>query len=366
MQKLFVSGEGNRSYPVLVDKALFTSSKWLEKDRFPSLRGTIVTNSKVKPLYGQRLLSFFTDLGFSLDMITIPDGEIHKNLATVEEIYHQLIKLNLDRKSFLLSLGGGVITDITGFVASTFLRGIAYFQVPTSLLAQVDSSIGGKTGVNLPEGKNLVGTFYQPGMVLVDVSFLKTLPEREFREGLAEVAKTAFLVGNEFLDFLTKVGENIEKDQLNIMEEVVFRSLLFKKEIVEKDEKETGLRKILNYGHTIGHALEQSLGYGVLRHGEAVAVGMVGEAIIAREMGLAPPDLCSSQISLLRALKLPTQLEAKINWVKFKSALFQDKKKEGGEVKFSLLKDFGYPLLEVKVKEEVIVFALSQICEGVE
>jgi len=281
MRKLVVSLAEGRSYPIFIGESLFSEKQWIEAVAFPSRRGVLVTNTTLDRLHAETVLSFFAGEGFAMHKVVIPDGEEHKNLKTVEAIYHELLKFGLDRKSFLLALGGGVVTDITGFVASTFLRGIAYFQVPTSLLAQVDSSIGGKTGVNLEEGKNLVGTFYQPGGVFIDLSFLKTLPEREYREGLSEVLKAAFLSGGEFLHLVEKEKEALKSQDPEILEEVVVRAVDFKRKIVEEDEKEEGLRSVLNYGHTIGHALEKALGYGQMRHGEAVAVGMVGEALLS-------------------------------------------------------------------------------------
>ena len=214
---------------------LLEEMNWLE-EIIPSSFGVIVTNSRVGSLYEERVSSFFSRQGFTIQVVTIPDGEEYKNLSTVEFIYKQLLNLDLDRKSFLLALGGGVITDITGFVASTFLRGIPYFSIPTTVLAQVDSSIGGKTGVNLPQGKNLVGTFYPPAGVFIDLSFLRTLPPREYKEGLAEVAKTFFLAEGEI--FPLEKRENSFSRRRNW--KTNFQSLSLKKKIVEEDEKERG------------------------------------------------------------------------------------------------------------------------------
>ena len=221
---------------------------------------TIVTNSTVGPLYAQKIIKILKEKDFIPSMVTIPDGEEYKQLNTVEKIYHELLNQGLDRKGFLIALGGGVITDITGFVASTYLRGIPYFQIPTSLLAQVDSSVGGKTGVNVEEGKNLIGTFYQPNGVIIGLDFLQSLPDREFREGLSEVIKASLLKGGEFFEFFRKNISMILGQDQKTLEEVIYQSIQFKREIVQEDEKESGVRSILNYGHTLGHAFEKPLG----------------------------------------------------------------------------------------------------------
>lgn len=363
MREIVVSLPEGRRYQVLVDASLFSRSDWLSCVSFPSSRGVILTNDRVGELYAGKVREFFTRCGYALDIVPIPDGEEHKNLRTVEAIYHRLLALGLDRKSFLLALGGGVVTDIGGFVASTFLRGIAYYQIPTSLLAQVDSSIGGKTGVNLEEGKNLVGTFYQPSGVFVDLSFLDTLPEREYREGLAEVVKTAFLEGEEFVMFLLAHTEGILQREKDVLEEMVTRAIVYKKEIVERDEKEKGLRSVLNYGHTIGHALERAAGYGVLRHGEAVSVGMCGEALLALRMGLSTEEVYKLQREVLAGFGLPLRIPQKIEAGEFLSALWKDKKKERGKVRFTFLERPGKPILGVEVQEEAVLQVLPELCE---
>lgn len=360
MRKLVVCGESHRQYPVFLDPNLLERDDWLQEVQFPSSRGVIITNSQVGPLYGEEVSSFFSRHGFNIQVVTIPDGEEYKNLSLVEFIYDQLLSLDLDRKSFLLALGGGVITDITGFVASTFLRGIVYFSIPTTLLAQVDSSIGGKTGVNLPQGKNLVGTFYPPWGVFIDLSFLHTLPPREYEEGLAEVAKTFFLAGGEILSLLEEKEKIISREE-KILEEIVFQSLSFKKKVVEKDEREKGLRSILNYGHTIGHALERVEGYGKLRHGEAVALGMMGEAILGENLGITSSKVVEKQREVLANFHLPTQLQFQINREEFFSALHQDKKKEKGRIKLVFLRDFGQPIWGVEVNDNKIEEALSYL-----
>lgn len=363
MREITVSLPEGRSYRVFIDPLLFSQDDWLQEVSFPSRRGVILTNDLVETLHAERVQRFFAQRGYAVDVVAIPDGEEHKNLATVERVYHRLLALDLDRKSFLLALGGGVITDLAGFVASTFLRGIAYYQIPTSLLAQVDSSVGGKTGVNLEEGKNLVGTFYQPSGVFIDLSFLETLPEREYREGLAEVAKAAFLEGEDFTTFLLKHTEDILGRKGTILEEMIARSIAFKKAVVERDEREGGLRSILNYGHTIGHALEKAMGYGVLRHGEAVSVGMRGEALLACALGVGTEEVYTIQKTVLEKLGLPLRTPQKINLNTFFSALWRDKKREGQKVRCTLLADLGKPVTGVEVEKSAILKVLPEICE---
>jgi 3-dehydroquinate synthase len=342
----------DRIYPVFIGQGLFEQGILFELD-LPFSEGALITNQKVGPLHAEKVQQAFRERGFELASLELPDGEEFKTLASAEKAYHFLLEKGLDRKSFLVTLGGGVITDLGGFVASTFMRGIAYYQVPTSLLAQVDSSVGGKTGVNLEEGKNLVGTFYQPYGVIIELSFLETLPEREYREGLAEVAKAAFLAGGEFLELLSTEGRAILERDYQVLEEVVGKAVAFKKEIVEQDERERGLRSILNYGHTVAHGLEKALGYGVLRHGEAVAVGMMVEAMIGLEMGITRPRVIQIQRTILQGLGLPLTVEIPLNFEGFWAILKYDKKREAQHIKFALLRDFGDPVFGVSVPEEV-------------
>ncbi|MGQ9622609.1 MAG: 3-dehydroquinate synthase [Candidatus Caldatribacteriaceae bacterium] len=363
MREITVSFHSGRSYPVFLAGDLFLQKEWFEKIDFPSCRGAVLTNDRVGELYAERVCRFFEKQGYSLGVVIVPDGEEYKSIKTVEEIYHKLLVLDLDRRSFLLALGGGVITDLAGFVASTFLRGIAYYQIPTSLLAQVDSSIGGKTGINLEEGKNLVGTFYQPFGVFIDLSFLDTLPEREYREGLAEVAKAAFLEGEASVNFLLEHSSDILQRRRDVLEEIVASAILFKKGIVERDEKEENLRSILNYGHTIGHALERALGYGVLRHGEAVSVGMMGEALLGEELRISRERVSQVQRELLGRFGLPLSIPQEVGLPEFLLALYKDKKKQAGRVRFALLEDLGRPVTGVEVEEGEILKVLRKICE---
>ncbi|NLJ48524.1 MAG: 3-dehydroquinate synthase [Candidatus Atribacteria bacterium] len=362
MQNLLIQTR-DKQYTVLILPQVLSSSDWLNHFLFPSQKGVIITNTTVGPLYEQGVQQLFHERGFDIKTITIPDGEEYKQLTTVEHIYHELLKLGLDRKSFLVALGGGVITDITGFVASTYLRGIPYLQIPTSLLAQVDSSVGGKTGVNIEEGKNLIGTFYQPDGVIVGLDFLKSLPDREFREGLSEIMKAAFLSGGDFFEFFQKNIPLILKRDQKILEELISQSIQFKGEIVQKDEKESGVRSILNYGHTLGHAFEKTLGYGALRHGEAVAVGMMGAAIIAERMGMISADLVNIHQELLVRCGLPISFPYSIKVDTFIQSLLKDKKNVSGSLRMVLLKAIGKPAYSVQVEMGLVLDILPQLVE---
>ena len=352
-----------KRYPVILLPSLFTSPDWFDQIQFPSRKLTIVTNSIVGSLYLQKIKNIFKEKNFIVSSVTIPDGEEYKQLNTVEKIYHELLRQGLDRKSFLIALGGGVITDITGFVASTYLRGIPYFQIPTSLLAQVDSSVGGKTGVNLEEGKNLIGTFYQPEGVMVGLDFLQSLPDREFREGLSEVIKASLLKGGEFFEFFRKNISMILGQDQKTLEEVIYQSIQFKGEIIQEDEKESGIRSILNYGHTLGHAFEKTLGYGALRHGEAVAVGMIGAAKIAEEMGMMSADLVNIHQKLLVRCGLPTSLPYSVNANIFIQSLLKDKKNVSGSLRMVLLEAIGKPVSSIPVEMGLVLDVLPQLVE---
>ena len=361
--RIFSVPTKTNQYPVFLLPSLFSSTDWLSQLQFPSRKVAIITNSTVGTLYLQKIEKIFKENNYVVATVTIPDGEEYKGLGTVEKIYHNLLNQGLDRKSFLVALGGGVITDITGFVASTYLRGIRYYQIPTSLLAQVDSSIGGKTGVNLEEGKNLIGTFYQPDGVIIGLDFLKSLPDREYREGLSEVIKTAFLKGGKFFEFFQRnIPLILARDQ-ETLEEVIFQSIKFKGEIVQKDEKESGVRSILNYGHTLGHAFEKTLGYGALRHGEAVAVGMMGAAMIAERMGMISSQVVDLHQELLMRCGLPISFPYSVSTEVFIRSLLKDKKNVGGSLRMVLLKAIGKPVHSVQVEMELILDILPRLVE---
>jgi 3-dehydroquinate synthase len=272
--------------------------------------------------------------------VEIPDGEEYKSLATLEEICNRLVEQGLDRGSWLLALGGGVVGDLAGFAAAVFLRGIPFVQVPTTLLAQVDSSVGGKTGVNLAAGKNLVGAFYQPRLVVIDVATLTTLAEREFRSGLAEVVKYGMVLDRELFDFLEAQAAHLLARELECLLSVIRCSCKMKAAVVEQDEREADLRAVLNYGHTIGHAVETLTGYRQFSHGEAVAIGMVRAARCAEFQGLARQDDTARLLRLLASFGLPVEPPA-FPLHDYAEALLRDKKVREGGVRFVLNRGIG-------------------------
>jgi 3-dehydroquinate synthase len=294
----------------------------------------------VAPHYLDRVLSSLHAVGYIANEMIVPAGEEHKNLGTVELLWRSCLEAGLDRKSTLVGLGGGVVGDMAGFVAATFMRGCNWVAVPTTLLAMVDASIGGKTGFDLPEGKNLVGTFNPPRMVLADPDVLSTLPERELRSGLAEVVKHGVIADPELFDLCAQDWETV----ISRLPDVVRRGMGVKVKIIEEDPYEQGVRAALNLGHTIGHAVELVSGFNLL-HGEAVAIGMVAEARLAERLAVAGPGTSDALERVLVALGLPVEIPKDLERNKLISAMKVDKKKRSGVVRFALPVKIG----EVKV-----------------
>ncbi len=268
----------------------------------------VVTNDTVKRLYGSRILRGLKAAGFKPTVLSLPDGERTKSLKWVSAILDELVRCRYERKTLLLALGGGVIGDVAGFAASIYLRGIPFVQVPTTLVAQVDSSIGGKTGVNHPLGKNLIGSFYQPKLVLSDPGVLRTLPAREYRAGLAEVIKYGVIADAEFFDFLERDMRRVLDLEPTAVHHIIRTSSVIKAAVVSEDEREGDRRRILNFGHTVGHALETVTGYRRYKHGEAVAIGMVAAARLAGDLGLADSSVATRIRDVVEAAGLPAQL----------------------------------------------------------
>ena len=333
---------GNRSYRILIGERLLerlgTECAKLELGSGCA----VITDRNVAPQFGKEALRSLTAAGFEPFLITVPAGETAKSLKTVQYCNDQLAAHRLERKSFIVALGGGVVGDLAGFVAATYLRGIAFVQVPTTLLAQVDSSVGGKVGVNLTAGKNLVGAFYQPRLVLCDLKTLHTLPEREFRAGLAEVIKYGIIYDASFFKRLESDLHNLLKRDPNILADVVARCCEIKAEVVGQDETEIGLRAILNFGHTIGHGLEAISGYGKYLHGEAISIGQVAAArLSAILLGLAGRDV-ERIVALFEKAGLPTNVHLKpAQMERLFNAMRLDKKVSAGELKFVLARRIG-------------------------
>ncbi len=339
----------------VIDRAGLTTKVKDETDRY-----VIVTDSDVNPLYGQRVLERLKETTRPVDIIEIPAGESSKSLETVLGVARRLVELSASRKSLLIALGGGVVGDVTGFVASVYMRSIPYIQIPTTLLAQVDSSVGGKTGVDLPEGKNLVGTFYQPKAVYIDLSVLKTLSDKDFGNGLAEIIKYSIIANHGLFELLEQENAGIKKRDISLMKTLVGRSCKIKAGIVEVDEKESDLRRVLNFGHTLGHALEAASDYG-LPHGEAVAIGMVGAAMISRKLNHLDEDSFARIVGLIKSYGLPTTIRAGMETAQITSFMATDKKAVGGQLHFVLTKAIGVPFVTPEVPSGVVLEAIEEL-----
>lgn len=298
--------------------------------------------------------------GIDVDLCLLPPGETQKKPATAARLYDRMARFRMERKSILVAVGGGVVTDLGGFVASTYMRGIPLFLVPTTLLGQVDAAIGGKTGVNLAHGKNLIGTFYQPKAVLLDPAALATLPDREFTGGLGEVIKYGMIQDAGLLDYIERNLEAMRKRDPAVLEEIVFRCATIKAAVVGQDEKEYGLRAILNYGHTVGHALETAGGYVKLHHGEAISIGMEAEAFMAMELGLTNVETLAAQNRILKACGLPTRGKG-LPQKRVLQAMQLDKKGHHGRPRFVLPEAVGRVRFEVEVPDEIVVKALRTV-----
>jgi 3-dehydroquinate synthase len=292
-------------YSIHIGKGVRRQAGPLLRDLGASGAVALVTHSELPPLHAAGVVSSLEDAGFQVEHAFVPQGEASKSLEALASLYHRFAQMRLDRRSTVVALGGGVIGDLAGFAAATYLRGIGLVQVPTTLLAQVDASVGGKTAIDLPAGKNLVGAFYQPRLVVADVETLSTLTPAELRSGLAEVVKYGVIADAALFDYLEREAGRILAGDPDALERIVVRSCEIKADVVRQDPTEQGLRAILNYGHTLGHALEAVLGYGVIPHGEAVAMGMSAAAKLAVRLGLFDPAAAARQDQLLHRFGLP-------------------------------------------------------------
>ncbi len=307
----------------------------------------IVSNPTIWPLYGEQVKNAIQKSGAEVCHALIPDGEKYKNLTELEKLLNELVQQKLDRSSLLIALGGGIVGDVTGFAAASFMRGIPFVQIPTTLLAQVDSSVGGKTGVNLVSGKNLVGAFYQPKMVFINWNILATLPERECRAGYAEVIKSGIIYDEQLFTILEAETRNIFNEFANgtpekapALSEIIKRCCEIKAEVVAEDEHERGLRAILNYGHTFAHAIEMLTNYKQFVHGEAVAIGMNAAAVLANKLGMCDSELINRQKMLIEAAGLPTKIPL-FDTEKVIEAFYRDKKTTSSGLNFVLPTSIG-------------------------
>jgi 3-dehydroquinate synthase len=329
----------DRSYPIHIGTKLLSNAALLT----PHLKRrhvAIVTNTTVAPLYLATLQQSLENAGVKVIPIVLPDGETYKNSETLNKIYDALLENRCERSTTLIALGGGVIGDLTGYAAATYLRGVPFIQIPTTLLSQVDSSVGGKTGINHPLGKNMVGAFYQPQVVLADIDTLRTLPEREFSAGMAEVIKYGLIRDAEFFAWIEENISALMSLDEQALSYAIFRSCQNKAEVVARDEHENGERALLNLGHTFGHAIENAMGYGVWLHGEAVAAGTVMAADLSRKMEWLAPEDISRIISIFQAAHLPVKAP-NLGVDKYLDLMSMDKKVADGKIRLILQQAIG-------------------------
>ena len=352
-----LSPQLDRSYPIYIGNGILEQVERI----LPYLkqkRVAIVTNETVAPFYLQKFQSAFERNQVSTVTIILPDGEHYKDWKTLNLIYDALLKQNCERKTTLIALGGGVIGDLTGFAAATYLRGIPFIQVPTTLLAQVDSSVGGKTGINHPLGKNMIGAFYQPLLVLADSATLSTLPDREFRSGIAEVIKYGLIWDDAFFSWLEENMNKLVARDLTVLNKAICRSCEIKAEIVAADEFESGVRSLLNLGHTFGHAIENAMGYGQWLHGEAVAAGTLVAAELSKRKGLIKETEIVRIKRLFQLADLPVSLPA-ISPNQYLDLMKLDKKVEGGKMRFILLNQIGKAAIFDNIPESLVIETMT-------
>ena len=330
---------GDRGYPIHIGEGLLDQAA-LYAPHVSGRRAAVVTNDKVAPLYADRLERALVLAGARVQRIVLPDGESHKSWQVLDRIFAALLQAEADRRTVLVALGGGVVGDMAGFAAATYQRGVAHLQVPTTLLAQVDSSVGGKTAINHPLGKNMIGAFHQPGAVVADTATLASLPEREYASGLAEVVKYGAIHDVAFLAWIEAHVAALRKRDAAALAHAIRRSCEIKAEIVAADEREGGVRALLNFGHTFGHAIESAAGYGAWLHGEAVAAGMVLAARFSARQGRIDPRDAERLATLLAAMGLPTEAPGYglDTWLEY---MGRDKKNEDGRITLVLLDALG-------------------------
>ncbi len=333
---------GERSYAIEIGSGTLAGLGELVKRISPCVHAVLIADERVEEPHARTAVKSLSDAGLEVDLVLVESGEDSKSIEMAEQLWNAMLDHGADRKSVVVAVGGGVIGDLAGFVAATFARGLDFFQVPTTLLAAVDSSVGGKVGINLPAAKNMVGSFWQPRGVLIDTDTLRTLPEREYISGLAEVVKYGVILDESFFAYLEKHVEKILARDGGALLEIISRSCRLKADVVERDERETsGLRAVLNYGHTFGHALEAIAGYGEYLHGEAVSIGMECAARLAFKLGRIDEQFLARQTSLLKRLGLPIKMP-RLDTQSLLDAMLRDKKVEKRELRFVLPTRMGH------------------------
>ena len=348
---------GERAYPIIIAPNALDNAAALNQ----AIAGNtvvIVSNTTVAPLYAEQLAQTVRELGKTVHIHILPDGEQYKDLANWQSIFDTLLSKQCDRKTTLIALGGGVIGDMAGFAAAAYMRGVPFIQCPTTLLSQVDSSVGGKTGINHPLGKNMVGAFYQPQLVLADINTLNTLPDRELSAGLAEIIKHGAIYDAAYFEYLENNIDAIRARDVDALTHTIVRSCEIKAEVVAQDEREHGERALLNFGHTLGHALEAAGGYVRWRHGEAVAIGMVMAARLSERLGLASGADADRLVALLAKLGLPIEWPTGVDAEAVLASLRFDKKSRAGRLQFVLWNGIGSARLPEEVPVEAVLAAI--------
>ena len=375
---LIVPLSNNRSYPIYIGENLLQNPDIFadfvtNKNKSKNKKIMIVTNTTIEKIYLNTLQNTLAKIipKENIFATILPDGENYKNWETLQKIFDNLLANFFDRKSLIIALGGGVIGDMTGFAAACFQRGVDFLQIPTTLLSQVDSSVGGKTAINHPLGKNMIGAFYQPKAVFADIKTLQTLPKREISAGLAEILKYGFINDAPFLEFFT--SENFAKifdNNADVLSEIIYKSCQNKADIVAKDETESSdknLRALLNFGHTFGHVIETHFGYGTYLHGEAVAIGTMMAAEFSQNLGFITPKEVAKIQTLLNQAKLPTALDKKVNANDLYKLMFHDKKVQNGTLNFVLLKNLGeafvYKLNSAEENSTLIIKSIEKFIQ---
>jgi len=350
----------DRSYQVLIGEGLLDRAEaWA--DLPAAATALIVSNTTVAPLYARRLQDQIGQRYARVELVVLPDGEQHKDWQTLNLIFDHLLARACDRKTVLFALGGGVVGDMTGFAAAAYMRGVPFVQVPTTLLAQVDSSVGGKTAINHPLGKNMIGAFYQPQRVVCDLDTIKTLPQREVSAGLAEVIKYGPIHDPAFLGWLEEHIDELTARNPTALAHAVARCCQIKAEVVGADERESGLRAILNFGHTFGHAIEAGLGFGVWLHGEAVAVGMVMASELSERLGLMPAGFRARMTQLIGRAGLPTR-GPRLGAAEYLAHMRVDKKAEAGEMRFVVIDGLGHAALRT-APDALVAEVIDALCD---
>ena len=351
---------GEKSYDIIIGYAIDRELVDFVKGAGYSRKALLVTDTNVGPLYAKQVQQLLAEAGLEAAVAQIPAGESSKTLTTANELFTRAIELGLDRKSPIFALGGGVVGDLAGFVAATYMRGVPFVQLPTSLLAQVDSSVGGKVAVNHELGKNLIGAFYQPQAVFMELNFMKSLPRREIYTGLGEIIKYGIIYDAEFFAFLESNREAVLALEPEALVHIIARSCEIKAAVVSEDEKEAGLRRILNFGHTIAHAIEKETGYVRYNHGEAVATGMIGAAYISRELGLIGENEYNRVREMIARYNLPLQA-AGVTVEAMYGDIFHDKKTIGGKVTWVLMEKIGQVICRNDVPAEAVKKAMAAV-----